>query len=210
MTVMDPSFAPTRLKFKVEWTDDDACWVEAHWVKDGEDMTNARIGTLGWNGQEWWFYPLDPQAHDIHHTARQFIEVDPDQRMTLVNMQAEAFKDTAEAVKDAKLAAAKAKATMFRDEQRELAVIGAKFKARRWLPRFIELDNGCTATFDQQFLPSHDGDTCPVHEKAEPGDAPTDKLNDLIRFYRSEGWSHAEIAEQVGVTQNYVQAVIDS
>jgi hypothetical protein len=147
--------APTKPQFKVEWTDDDAAWVVLL-PTDSDTLKPVKIGTIGFNGREWFFWRIDPDGEVVMDTGH-FIDVDPDQRMEIHNLTADAEKEIDDAVKEAKRAAAKAKAAMYRDEQKELVVLAAHVHARRWLPLFLQLQSGCTGWFDKDGTVSHDG-----------------------------------------------------
>jgi hypothetical protein len=198
--------APTKPQFKVEWTDDDAAWVVLL-PTDSDTLKPVKIGTVGFNGREWFFWRIDPDGEVVMDTGH-FIDVDPDQRMEIHNLTADAEKEIDDAVKEAKRAAAKAKAAMYRDEQKELVVLAAHVHARRWLPLFLQLQSGCTGWFDKDGTVSHDDATCPVHENVRL-EGPVVADAKRARHLHRNGFPPSEIAEKLGVTEGEARRLIN-
>lgn len=96
----------------------------ALFVHDGEP-----VGTLGWNGLEWWFYPLtfdlSTEGEPLH------IDVDYDQRRRFAEEREEVVAAPAGGVRDARTAELNARIRLHRDETRELALMRARLEAKR-------------------------------------------------------------------------------
>lgn len=87
------------------------------------------VGTLGWNGLEWWFYGLsfelenegEPVFIDVDDAQRQAFN---EQRAAVATMPEGALRDTAQAEYDGRV-------RLHRDETRELAQMRARMEAKR-------------------------------------------------------------------------------
>jgi hypothetical protein len=87
------------------------------------------VGTIGWNGLEWWWYPLSWELQNEGEPV--YIDVDPEQRPPLRG-RARSGRDAPEGgVRDARQAELDARIRLHRDETRELAYMRAKLEAKR-------------------------------------------------------------------------------
>lgn len=148
-----------RAKIRIEWTDDDTAKVLAEF--DGLDF--RQVGELAWDWQHgWFFFRHEPVGEAVHRVGsedpiemlvtgsrqvdgdppdygRELIDVDPDARLKF-NGELVAVSTTSDEIQRmVKIAELRGRLNMFRDETRDLAVIGAKVGAKRWLPKYLEL-----------------------------------------------------------------------
>lgn len=99
----------------------------------GHVIANAEtpVGVLRWNGSQWFFFPMSENGKTPADGV--LIDIDPEQD--------DAFRE--EAIEIAQIADLSVRAVrelelqgrrnMFRDENRDLASIGGRIEARRWL-----------------------------------------------------------------------------
>lgn len=131
----------SKLKFRVDW-----------WEKDGENVGfifglvggyEEKIAELFWNGGEWLFLPCDKDGKVIaSNDGLRHIDVDPARRMHLNQIEEANINDRldrGEAVQAAMDAALMSRRREFRDDTRDLAVVGAKIYARGWYSKWCDL-----------------------------------------------------------------------
>lgn len=121
------------------------------------------VGTIGWNGLEWWWYTLDHWGNQFGEP--QHIDVDPEQRARFVT-ERESVAKQPETVREVMQAELGGRIRMHRDETADMALMYGKVQARRRGKLYDEqsIDHTCTGYVDTDGTISHDGDTCPVHE----------------------------------------------
>jgi hypothetical protein len=87
------------------------------------------VGTIGWNGVEWWWYglswELQSEGEPVH------IDVDPKQREAFVDERAGVAGAPEGGVRDARRAELDARIRRHRDETRDLAYMRAKLEAQK-------------------------------------------------------------------------------
>lgn len=122
------------------------------------------VGTIGWNGAEWWWYNLEHWGHTYGTGAH--VEVSPDERLKFHReQQAIALRPEHErVVLEAEL---RGRREAFRDESYSLVQLWGQARATR-VGRAYDAAGvtfRCTGYYDQvlEHL-DHDGDSCPVHE----------------------------------------------
>jgi hypothetical protein len=110
-----------RLEVEKTGTKGDKPWTL---YNDGEP-----VGTLGWNGLEWWFYPLtfdlSAEGEPLH------IDVDYEQRRRFAEEREAVATAPEGGVRDARMAELDARIRLHRDETRELALMRARLEAKR-------------------------------------------------------------------------------
>lgn len=147
-----------RAKIRIEWTGEDSAKVLAEF--DGLDF--RQVGELVWDWQHgWFFFRHEPDDEAVHEVGRQdpiemlrgsrqvaadppnygrdLIDVDPDARLKFNNELVEVNQDRDEVGRMVKLAELRGRLNMHRDETRDIAVIGAKVSAKRWLPKYLTI-----------------------------------------------------------------------
>lgn len=135
---MEPTHGP---KFDVRWYENDPENVGLIFavLPDGEH----KIAELFWNGGEWLFIPQDKDGDVVNGSEHwKFIDADPDMRLHLnaVATENNALRlDRPDAVNEALDAALATMRLKFRDDTREMAVVGAKIFARGWYSHWTAL-----------------------------------------------------------------------
>lgn len=142
------------LKTTVQWVDEDVAKVL---------IGPHEVAELAWVSETWTFFRLDTEGKVVH-PVNEWINVDPDEHRQLSEERGKILIRPPE--EHAPLIAEReGRVRMFRDDTRDLAVLGAKVKARKWWVMFEALLQGCTGAWNRKTGNiDHDGDTCPVHE----------------------------------------------
>lgn len=122
------------------------------------------VGTIGWNGGEWWWHNLEHWGHQYGTSIH--IEVSLTERRQF-QVEHEAIATQPEHLRSALHAELAGRRRAFRDETCDLAELWGKARAMK-VGRAYDA-NGvtfrCTGYWDQDMqLLDHNGDTCPVHE----------------------------------------------
>lgn len=88
------------------------------------------VGTMGWNGMEWWFYGL---TWDLQSTEGEpvHIDVDAEQRAAFTEQREFCAAMPEGAARDTAFAELAGRTKLHRDETRDLAMTRAKLEARR-------------------------------------------------------------------------------
>jgi hypothetical protein len=122
-----------RASIRFEWTADDHAKVLAEF--DGLEF--VEIGRLEFDWQHGWFFhrftpegPVGDGGDDI--------DVDPEARLDFTNELAAAQREEP-GVREVKTAELRGRILMHRDDTRDMAVIGTKVLAKRWLPKYLSL-----------------------------------------------------------------------
>lgn len=93
------------------------------------------VGTLGWNGLEWWFYGLTFEI-DLTDDDPLHIDVDAEQRAAFASEREEIVQAPEGTVRDTRTVELDARIKYHRDETRELAKLRARLEANRiWRER---------------------------------------------------------------------------
>lgn len=143
-----------RAKIRVEWADDDTAKVLAEF--DGLDF--KQVGELAWDWQHgWFFFRHEPDHEELRAVGEEdpiemlvsvskqvpdggdLVDVDPDARLKFNNELVAVNTTADEVTRMTMLAELRGRLNMHRDETRDIAVIGAKVGAKRWLPKYLAL-----------------------------------------------------------------------
>lgn len=185
------SWPPVRTsKLTLEWTDDDSAWVIA---LDAPPSDPVKVGTLGWNGSQWFFWRLT-QDGEVIMDGGYFIDVDPEQDDAF---RKEAFEIARldESIRTVRELELQGRRTMFRDDSRDLASIGARVEARRWLTVLGDGD-----PFARRHLGS--SDPCPTTGRPLRDCSCEDCEGDRLAILTSNaaGVTRREIAQTYGIS----------
>lgn len=86
------------------------------------------VGTIGWNGLEWWWYMLSPDGN--LYGKPEHIDVDPDQRQAFQEERQKVALGS-ETILPVLMAELEGRIRLFRDESRDLVMMFGRSKARR-------------------------------------------------------------------------------
>jgi hypothetical protein len=154
----------TKLKFRVDWMENRNVGSVIAMADD-----EHKIGELFWNGSEWLFIRWTIMG-EVHDPINTWIDVDPGRRIHLNKIADENLKGSTDrnpTVQAALDAALDTRRREFRDDTRDLAVIGAKMHGRFWWQAYSVFLKGCTGNVEKiggLWVFDHDDITCPVHE----------------------------------------------
>lgn len=118
-----------KAKIVVEWKDKDNGEVLA--VADGLD--HRIVGFLNWDWEHGWFF-FRAKDSELVSDGGHLIDVDPEQRIDFHDERSKiVIKAGTQAEYEVLLSELVGRINMHRDETRDLAVMGAKVQAKRWL-----------------------------------------------------------------------------
>ncbi len=122
------------------------------------------VGTVGWNGLEWWWYALDNHGATLSRTAVH-IEVDEDQRLAFISQRESVAKAPEGAMQEVLNVELAGRIAIFRDETAELAALYGKMLARQRGLLYMRalVNHRCTGTVNEFGVVIHDSHSCPRH-----------------------------------------------
>lgn len=93
-------------------------------------MNGEPVGTVGWNGVEWWWYSLGFNLRDVEGEPVH-IDVDGEQRRAFVQQRQDAATMPEGGARDVAHAELEGRVKLHRDETRDLALTRARLEAKR-------------------------------------------------------------------------------